>query len=402
MGKIYFRTLAYNAERTIRRCVDSILNQTYRSEDVVLYICDNGSTDGTYDILKDYAEKDSRVVLFRNQKNHVWEGEEIRTFKDMTVSLKEDDYFCALDADDSYELNFLEEILPFLEENKLDIAVCGSNYISVEQNRLLGKRCVENDLLLLNCEEFSERFEEYHAFMRTVWGKVYNQRAAAALGFFDHLPEERKRLKNQLDYGCDTFLTFSALREAERVGFCKGVLHNYYISSKSTSYQYSENRIYSDKILYDDALEFLKGKCGEVIIKNHVFIQMVYQNALKDTIRVILNSDASDEQKLHDVFDIFSDERTLAAITLEQYADPRYMFAEVRKQLFDFAINFFKDNIQYMPQEKFLELCYAAELMSAAVENAETWLFFKKRRINYLVIKNMFLEARELLDELLE
>lgn len=402
MGKIYFRTSAYNAEKTIRRCVDSILNQTYRSEDVVLYICDNGSTDGTYDILKDYAEKDSRVVLFRNKKNHVWEGEENRPFMDMTVSLKEDDYFCALDADDSYELNFLEEIIPFLEENNLDIAVCGSNYISAEKNSLLGKRCFENNLLLLNSAEFSDRFEEYHAFMRTVWGKVYNKRAAAALGFFNHLPEERRSLKNQLDYGCDTFLAFSALREAERVGFYKGILHNYYISSKSTSYQYSENRIYSDKILYDDALDFLNKKCGQITMKNHIFVQMVYQSALNDTIKVIVNSDASGEQKLHDIFDIFSDERTLASITLEQYAEANCVFVGVRKHLFDFAINFFKDNIQYMPQEKFLELCYAAELMSATVENAELWLFFKKRRINYYVIKNMFHEARELLDELLE
>ena len=402
MGKIYFRTLAYNAEKTIRRCVDSILNQTYRSEDVVLYVCDNGSTDGTYDILKEYAEKDSRVVLFQNKKNHVWEGEEIRPFKDMTVSLKEDDYFCALDADDSYELNFLEEIIPFLEENKLDIAVCGSNYISAEKNSLLGKRCVESNLFLLDGAAFSDRFEEYHGFMRTVWGKVYNKRAAEALGFFEHLPEERKRLKNQLDYGCDTFLTFSALREAKRVGVYKGILHNYYISSKSVSYQYSEKRIYSDKILYDDAMDFLNKKCGQVTIKNQLFIQMVYQNALNDTIRVIVNSDATGEQKLHDIFNIFSDERTLASITLGQYAVPNQGFLEVRKHLFDSAINFFKDNIQYMPEEKFLELCYAAELMSATVENAELWLFFKKRRINYLVIKDMFLEARELIDELLE
>ena len=44
---IYVRTCAYNAEKTIRRAMDSVLNQTYR--DITYYVLDNGSTDRTGD-----------------------------------------------------------------------------------------------------------------------------------------------------------------------------------------------------------------------------------------------------------------------------------------------------------------------------------------------------------------
>lgn len=57
----------YNAERTLRPAVDSILGQTWR--DLELVICDNASTDGTRQVCEDYAARDSRVRYFRNEKN---------------------------------------------------------------------------------------------------------------------------------------------------------------------------------------------------------------------------------------------------------------------------------------------------------------------------------------------
>ena len=61
MGKVYFYTTAYNAEKTIRRCVDSVLQQNYDGE-IVYYICENGSTDSTGTILAQYAKDDPREV----------------------------------------------------------------------------------------------------------------------------------------------------------------------------------------------------------------------------------------------------------------------------------------------------------------------------------------------------
>ena len=57
----------YNVERFVGEAVESILNQTWTNFEFI--IVDDCSTDRTYDILKKYAAKDSRIHLFRNEIN---------------------------------------------------------------------------------------------------------------------------------------------------------------------------------------------------------------------------------------------------------------------------------------------------------------------------------------------
>lgn len=56
----------YNTENYVGRCLDSILNQTYKNFEVICV--DDGSTDNSLAILKSYEEKDSRIKVF-SQKN---------------------------------------------------------------------------------------------------------------------------------------------------------------------------------------------------------------------------------------------------------------------------------------------------------------------------------------------
>ena len=63
---IYIRTHAYNAEKTIRRAIKSVLKQTF--QDFIFYVCDNGSTDRTGKIIDFYAQKDSRIVSKGNSR----------------------------------------------------------------------------------------------------------------------------------------------------------------------------------------------------------------------------------------------------------------------------------------------------------------------------------------------
>lgn len=53
---------AYNIAEFLPRCLDSILNQTYSNLEVI--VISDGSTDGTDNVIKEYAEKDSRIVPF--------------------------------------------------------------------------------------------------------------------------------------------------------------------------------------------------------------------------------------------------------------------------------------------------------------------------------------------------
>ena len=67
MAKVVVWTQAYNAEKTLRRAMDSILQQTY--PDFEYYVLNNGSSDGTGAIIEEYAKKDSRVIPLSVEKN---------------------------------------------------------------------------------------------------------------------------------------------------------------------------------------------------------------------------------------------------------------------------------------------------------------------------------------------
>ena len=59
---------AYNGERFLRAQIDSILSQTYKNW--MLFVQDDGSSDGTNVILAEYAAKDARICLYKNEGPH--------------------------------------------------------------------------------------------------------------------------------------------------------------------------------------------------------------------------------------------------------------------------------------------------------------------------------------------
>lgn len=57
----------YNVELYLRDCLDSVINQTYQNLQVVLV--DDGSTDSSFSIAREYYEKDKRITLIKREKN---------------------------------------------------------------------------------------------------------------------------------------------------------------------------------------------------------------------------------------------------------------------------------------------------------------------------------------------
>ena len=69
MTKVSIIVPVYNAEKTLRRCVDSILNQEYT--DFELLLMDDGSTDASSSICDEYAQKDLRVKVVHKNNSGV-------------------------------------------------------------------------------------------------------------------------------------------------------------------------------------------------------------------------------------------------------------------------------------------------------------------------------------------
>ena len=391
MGKVYIQTRAYNAEKTIRRTIKSVLKQTH--SDFIFYICDNGSSDRTRKIIDFYAKKDSRIVPFYNQQNMVY-NKVSTEFRDLPHHIAADDIYCTLDADDEYFPTFLEDMLTFMDANRLDIACCGTEMIQVDEkeNRsFVGSRVLSEDLVL-DASLFGEYYPYYHCFMRPVWAKLFKGSV-----IYDMVTDSDQVPNWPRAYGGDTITSFQALRHAKRMGVLGKVLHRYYIMPVSISTRFSPGRVLSDRILFEDALDFL-GQYGTISVQNYSFIYAVYLDALNNTIGVLMNSSASFGEKLDTILDICSCGYT---IQLAAWNDLDEDLKNQRKQLF-LAIVQWMLSLEDVPDEKAEEFLKCGEFAAAAAERVEDWITFKKLKVAFFLQNQRKEEARSIIAELNE
>lgn len=111
---------AYNAEKNIRQCIDSILAQTKDRIEIVLV--DDGSTDSTGQIIDEYKELNSNIVVV-HQKNQGLTGARISALKHSSG-----EYIGWVDADDFLEPEMYSNLYGLAKSNDADIVYCDYNF----------------------------------------------------------------------------------------------------------------------------------------------------------------------------------------------------------------------------------------------------------------------------------
>ncbi|MBP5416507.1 MAG: glycosyltransferase family 2 protein [Clostridiales bacterium] len=107
----------YNVEPYLKKCIDSILNQTYHDFEVILI--DDGSKDGSGMICDKYAIKDDRVRVFHT------ENRGLSAARNRGLIEARGDTVCFVDSDDWIEPNFLQEMWMKMNEMAADVCICG-------------------------------------------------------------------------------------------------------------------------------------------------------------------------------------------------------------------------------------------------------------------------------------
>lgn len=110
----------YNAEKYIEKCLKSVLNQTYTNIEII--IIDDGSSDKSYNILKEYKKNDIRIHLFSRENKGV-----SRT-RIEGIEKSSGEYIMFLDADDWIEYNMIENMVGLIEKYNADICKCGIKF----------------------------------------------------------------------------------------------------------------------------------------------------------------------------------------------------------------------------------------------------------------------------------
>ena len=107
----------YNAEKYLSRCIESILNQTHRN--IQLVIINDGSTDGSLEIIERYALADGRILLVNKENTGVSDS------RNKGLDIATGEFVGFVDADDYIEPNMYEVLLQEITDNDADICCCG-------------------------------------------------------------------------------------------------------------------------------------------------------------------------------------------------------------------------------------------------------------------------------------
>lgn len=103
----------YNVEKYIRKCLDSVVNQTYKDFEVIIMI--DGSTDSSANICEEYAAKDERLKVFYQ------ENRGLLLTRRNSLNKAKGEYILFLDSDDYYELHLLKTINEYISKYSCDL-----------------------------------------------------------------------------------------------------------------------------------------------------------------------------------------------------------------------------------------------------------------------------------------
>lgn len=111
----------YNVEKYLVKCIDSLVNQTYHDLEIILV--NDGSTDSSEDIIKQYAEKDNRILALNKNNGGLSDA------RNYGLKYATGDYCLFIDSDDYLALNALELCVNKINETGADIVCFDMIYV---------------------------------------------------------------------------------------------------------------------------------------------------------------------------------------------------------------------------------------------------------------------------------
>ena len=205
----------YNAEATISRCIESIINQEYR--DFELLLIDDGSIDSSGTICDRYAAEDSRIRLIHKENTGVSET------RNMALDLACGTYLQFLDSDDWITPNATRLFVEEAERYHCDMVI--SDFYRVVGKRVAQKGDIDDDCVLTQ-EEFSAHMLQNPAdfYYGVLWNKLYRH---------DIVEKYHLRMNPQISWCEDFMFNLEYIRHAE-VFYALQVPVYYYVKTKGS------------------------------------------------------------------------------------------------------------------------------------------------------------------------
>src|SRR5699024_7731605 len=237
MEKVSIIVPVYNAENYISHCIETLIQQTYTNIEII--IINDGSTDESYNICKQYEEMDNRIKLI-NIKNSG-----VSIARNIGIESSTGNYLTFVDSDDWIELNMIEFAINKIKEDNADIVIW-SYFKSFKDQELKLPLVTKtnakftNDKSILIYKSIDSMYGQNKDIQTvsagTTWCKLYKKKL---------IVENNIKFNPILIRAQDTVFSIKAFTLAKKIMYYNENLYHYRITDTSTS---SGTRFISDTL----------------------------------------------------------------------------------------------------------------------------------------------------------
>ena len=283
----------YNAERTLSKCVQSLISQTFRNIEILLI--NNASSDDSWSMCLELASGDSRVKAI----DHSEKG--VSSARNRGILDSVGDYVMFVDADDWIDKNVCEV---FASENRLhnyDLFCFSAQYHKVSRSlksflfaenvplfSVMQKEELQIKVLAPNAPCFN--YKTSTRFLGSVWGKFYKK---------DVLTKHNLRFATEIIISEDVLFNTLALDYFDRIGYTKDCFYHYTQQTNSAQNRYRPNSEKHFTFIIKEILAWLLRKNKNVFFvdaANCLFVHYLF-GVLKEDIFHKDNTKSNTEKK---------------------------------------------------------------------------------------------------------
>lgn len=231
----------YNVEKYIARCLDSIINQTYKNIEIILI--DDGTKDSSGVIADEYAKKDRRIRVIHKQ------NEGLGLTRNVGIENAKGEYIAFVDSDDYIDIDMYEKMYNQLKENELDAVLC--DY----------KRLTKDGKFLNNCEKFNNKIYEKKEIKSEILPSICGSKkfdilvgsACCVLYKTKILKRYNIRFLNERNYVSeDLIFNFDYFSKCKKIKLLKDDFYVYCENEVSLTKRYNPGKTKKFKNLYNE------------------------------------------------------------------------------------------------------------------------------------------------------
>ena len=255
----------HNSENTIERCVNSIKDSTYKNIEIVLI--DDGSTDNTFNVCTKLKEKNNNILLMSTNNSSAGLS------RQQGIDIATGEFIGFVDADDYIDKEMYEKMYCYMNNNNLDVCMCGNNEIysngRIEKNNIrLKDNIYEREkiqrVLVKNTIWYPPECSEDTPLF-SIWRGLYRK---------DVIKKNNIRFLDEHVYSAeDRIFNYQVFINSERIGFIKECYYNYTINAESLTNngsRWEETYDYLSNNFYKCVLEYAREKGVEKYIKPYL------------------------------------------------------------------------------------------------------------------------------------